>query len=295
MLGSVSCSVNLAVEGRGIEFGDSDITLVQRVKAVLVVITAGLAVGTEFPKSLPAIDGNTAGRRGRIGKGIQHGRVDVGIGCAADFILAVPGIAAVDDICPVIKVQFFSVSTELIVAVEHQDILNDDAVGLAGIDKLADVTGPGRGPVDNAQIFIFTIDKLAPAGLVQTEDQVTVFVLVGGLNGGSITGDDAVVVDADGKAGFLGFLDEPGGALGGIGVGIDPDGITGVIHIFFRGFCVGFRRCGFDLSRCGGLAAGNQSNDHAESQKQCEILFHDVSSIFLLFQRPSNTRNRRIL
>ena len=115
-----------------------------------------------------------------------------------------------------VKVQFFTVSAKLIITVEHQDVLNDNAVGLAGIDKLADVTGPGRSPVDNAQIFIFTVDKLAPAGLIQTEDQVTVFVLIGGLNGGSITGDDAVVVNADGKAGFLGFLDKPGGTLGGI-------------------------------------------------------------------------------
>ena len=65
MLGSVSGSVNLAVEGGGIEFRDRDVTLVQRVESVLVVIATGLAVRTELPKSLPAIDGNTAGRRGR--------------------------------------------------------------------------------------------------------------------------------------------------------------------------------------------------------------------------------------
>ena len=130
-----------------------------------------------------------------------------------------------------IKVELLTVGTELVGAVEHQDVLNDNAVGLAVILEFADLIGPGRSPVGDLEVFIFAVDELAPAGLVQTEDQVAVFLLVGSLNSSSVTGDDAVVIDADGEAGFLCLLDQPGGALGGVGVGVNPDGIAGIIRV----------------------------------------------------------------
>ena len=269
MLRTVCGSVNLAVQGGGVEFRDGDIALVQRIEAVLIVIAAGLAVRAELPQRLPAVNGNAAGRGVGIGKGIQHGRVDVGVGGAADLVLAVPGIAAVNHVGPVIKVQLFALGAQLVGAVQHQDVLDDNAVGLAVILEFADLVRPGRSPVDDLQVLVLAVDQLAPAGLVQTENQVAVLVLVGGLDSGGITRDDAVVVDADGEAGFLGLLNQPGGTLGGVGVGVNPDGVSGIVRIVVRRGCHAERQ------------------DHAQRQRQSKNLLHVVSSCSKYFCRSA--------
>ena len=161
------------------------------------------------------------------------------------------------------KVQLLAVGAEFVVAIEHQDVLDDKAVGLSVVLVFADLVSPGGCPVDQGQVLISTVDQLAPAGFIQAEDQVAVLLLVGGLDSSRVTGDDGVVVNADGEAGFLGLIDKPGGALGGVGVGVDADGVAGIILI---------RR------KRGG--AGNRK-DHNQRQKQCESLFHLV--FLLLF------------
>ena len=125
-----------------------------------------------------------------------------------------------------VKVELFSVCAEFVVAVEHQNILDHEAVGLSGIGVVSDFFGPGGRPVGNLQILILAVDQLGPTGLVQAEDQVAVLVLVGSLNGGGISGDDGVVIDGDIEAGFLGRVDQPGRPLAGIGVGINADGVV---------------------------------------------------------------------
>ena len=53
--GAVCRGVDLAVQSGGVELGNCDVALVQRVKAVLVVIAAGDTVRAELPQSLPAV------------------------------------------------------------------------------------------------------------------------------------------------------------------------------------------------------------------------------------------------
>ena len=85
-----------------------------------------------------------------------------------------------------VKVELRAVGAQLVIPVEHQHVLDDQAVGLAGVDILAHVARPGGGPVHNLQVLIGAVHQLAPAGLVQTEDQIAVLVLVGGLDGGGV-------------------------------------------------------------------------------------------------------------
>ena len=283
VLGAFRRGVQLAVERRGVERGNGNVALVQRIKAVLPVVAAELALGAVLPQGLPAIDGDAAGGRGGIGEGVEHGGVDVGVGRAADLVLAVPGVAAVNDVGPVRKVQLFAVGAELVGTVEHEDVLDDEAVGLAIILVFADFFRPGRSPVNEGQVLVDAVHDLAPAGLVQTEEDVAVLLLVGSLDGGRVAGDDAVVVNADGEAGFLRLVHEPRGALGGVGVGVDADGVAGVI---LRGFGLngllggrfrrGFRRLG---GRSLGLgAAGSQREDHDQSQNESKCFLHGLSS-----------------
>ena len=95
-VGAFSCGIDLAVQGGGVEGGNLDIALVQRNEAVLVVVAAGLAVSAVVPQGLPALDADTASGRSGIGEGVQDSGVDVGVGGAADLVLTVPGVAAVD-------------------------------------------------------------------------------------------------------------------------------------------------------------------------------------------------------
>ena len=152
--------------------------------------------------------------------------------------------------------QSLAVGAQLIGTVQHQHVLDDQTVGSAGISILADLISPGGRPFHQGQVLVGAVDDLAPAGLVQTEQDVAVLVLVGSLDGGGITGDDGVIVNADGEAGVLGFLNEPGGALGGVGVGIDADGVAGVVLDLF--LIVG--RLGRVRSLL--LAAGDKAEDH---------------------------------
>ena len=173
--------------------------------------------------------------------------------------------------------ELLAVGAQLIVPIEHQDVLDDNAVGFAVILESADFLSPGRRPVHDLQVLILTVDQLAPAGLVQTEDQIAVFVLVGGLDGGGVAGIDFVGVQADGEAGFLGFLDQPGHTLGGVGVGIDPDGIAGVILLLLSlglGGLFGLR---------GLLSAGDDGQHHDESQHKCKNFLHVSSPFFPLW------------
>ena len=257
MLGALSCGVDLAVERRGVEGGNSDVALVQRIEAVLIGVVGGvLALGAVLPQRLPALGGDAAGGGGGIDEGVEHRGVDVGVGGAADLVLTVPGVAAVHDVGPVLEVELLAVGAELVVAVEHQNVLDDEAVGRAGIGVLADLTCPGGSPVNELEVLVNAVDDLTPAGLVEAEEDVAVLVLIGGLDGGGITGDDGVIVNADGEAGVLGFLNEPGGALGGVGVGIDADGVAGVVLDLF--LIIG--RLGRVRSLL--LAAGDKAEDH---------------------------------
>ena len=227
MVGAVRRVVDLAVERRGVEGADLHVALVQGIEAV--GIAGEVAVGAVVPQGLPAVHGDAAGGRLGIGEGVEHGGVDVGVGGAADLALAVPGVVGIDDVSPVIKVQLFAVGAELVVTVEHQDVLDDKAIGLAVILVLANLVGPGGSPVDDGQVLIGAVNQLAPAGLVQAEDQVAVLVLIGGLDSGGITRDDGVIVNADGEACGLGLVNEPGGTFSRVGVRIDADGVTGII------------------------------------------------------------------
>ena len=129
-----------------------------------------------------------------------------------------------------VEVELGAVGAQIVVPIEHEDVLDDDAVGLAVILVLTDLIGPGGGPIHNLQVLVLAVDQLAPAGLVETEDQIAVLVLVGGLHGGAVAGIDLIGVQADGEAGLLGLFDQPVHTLGGVGVGIDPDGIAGIIR-----------------------------------------------------------------
>ena len=162
--------------------------------------------------------------------------------------------------------QSLAVGAKLIVAVQHQHVLDDQTVGSAGIDILAHLIGPSGRPVHQGQVLVGAVDHLAPAGLVQTEQDVAVLVLVGSLNGGGITGDDAVIVDGDGEAGVLGGVDEPSGALGGVGVGVDADGITGII-LDIGGIIAAIFGGGL-------VAAGHQAQSHDQRQQKSNKLFH---------------------
>ena len=94
---------------------------------------------------------------------------------------------------------------------------------LAVVLVFANLGCPGGSPVNDGQVLVLAVNNLAPTGLVQTEQDVAVLVLVGGLDGGGIAGDDSLIVDGDGEAGILGLVDQPGDALSGVGVGIDAD------------------------------------------------------------------------
>ena len=227
MLRAVGRAVHVAVERAGVEGRNLDLAAVQGIKAVAVAgVDAVLAV---VPQGLPALHGDAARRGFGIGEGEEHGAVDVGVGGAADLALTVPGVAAIHDVSPVLEAQGFAVGAQLVGAVEHQHVLDDQAVGLAVVLVLAHFVGPGGGPVHHLEVLVGAVDQLGPAGLVQTEDDVAVLVLIGGLDGGGVAGDDAVVIQRDGEASGLGGILQPGGALGGVGVGVDADGVAAVI------------------------------------------------------------------
>ena len=114
--------------------------------------------------------------------------------------------------------QLLSVGAELIVAVEHQYILNDDAVGLTVILVLAYLIGPVGGEGNELEVLVLTVNDLAPAGLIQAEDQVAVLLLVGGLHSSGVAGDDFVGIKADVEASLLCLVYKPGYALGGVGI-----------------------------------------------------------------------------
>ena len=220
--------LNVAVQGGGVEGGNLYVAADQRIQAVFVV-REHLAVGAVGPQGLPAVQGDAAGGRGGIGKGVQQRVVGVHVGSAAHLVLAVPGVPAVHDVSPVGKVQCLALGAQLVVAVQHQYVLDDQAVGLAVILVSAHLVGPGGGPVHHGQVVIGAVHQLGPADLVQAEDDVGVLVLVGGLNGGSVAGDDGVVVQGDGEAGVSRGIHQPCHALGGIGIGVDADRVVGII------------------------------------------------------------------
>ena len=223
VLGGLLGGLDVAVQGGGVEGGELHVAADQGIQAVLV---AGVvAVGAIGPQRLPAVHADAARGRSGIGEGVEHGVVDVHVGGAAHLALAIPGIAAVDDVGPVREVRDLAVGAQLVVAVEHQDVLDDQAVGLAVKLVVPHLVGPGGLPVHDLEVLILAVDQLAPADLVQAEDDVGVLVLIGGLHGGSVAGDDGVVVQRDGEARFLGGFHQPGHALGGVGVGIDADGV----------------------------------------------------------------------
>ena len=272
-LGALGSGVDLAVQGGGVEGGDSHVALVQRIEAVLVGIIGGIhAVGAVVPQHLPAVDGHAAGGGGGIDEGVQQGGVDVGVGGAADLVLTIPLVAAVHDVGPVSEVQSLAVGAQLIGTVQHQHVLDDQTVGSAGISILADLISPGGRPFHQGQVLVGAVDDLAPAGLVQTEQDVAVLVLVGSLDGGGITGDDAVVVDGHGEAGVLGGVDQPGGALGGVGVGVDADGIAGII-LDIGGILAAVISGSL-------VAAGHQAQSHDQRQQESSKLFHSRFSFF---------------
>ena len=162
--------------------------------------------------------------------------------------------------------QGLTVGAQLIGTVQHQHVLDDQTVGSAGIGILTHLIGPGRSPVHQGQVLVGAVDHLAPAGLVQTEQDVAVLVLVGSLDGGGITGDDAVVVNGHGEAGVLGSVHQPGGALRGVGVGVDADGITGII--------LGIGGTLTAVIGGGLVAAGHQAQSHDQRQQESSKLFH---------------------
>ncbi len=178
-----------------------------------------------------------------------------------------------------LKVQRFAVGAQLVGAVKHQDVLDDQTVGSAGVSVLADLVSPGGSPVNELEVFIFALDDLTPASLVKAEEDIAVLILVGGLDSGGITGDNAVIINADGKARVLGLIYEPSGALGGVGVRVNTDSVAGIVLLGGRLLCGGLALSGggrlFSL-----LAAGAQSKHHCQSEKQRKVLFHFD---FLLF------------
>ena len=181
--------------------------------------------------------------------------------------------------------QLLAVGAQFVIAVEHQHVLDDQAVGLAGVNILAHIAGPGGGPVHDPQVLIGSVYQLAPAGLVQTKDQIAVLVLVGGLNGGSVAGNDSLIVNGDVEASVFGLGNEPGGALGGVGVGIDADGVAVVGFHAVPAGRGGVVRGGGRLAGIGGrtgvngrvvvlLSAGGQGQDHDQGKQECKRLFH---------------------
>ena len=160
------------------------------------------------------------------------------------------------------KCSFLALGAQLVVAVEHQDVLDDQAVGLAVELVRAHLVGPGGGPVHHGQVLIGAVHQLGPAHLVQAEDDVGVLVLVGGLHGGGVAGDDGVVVQGDGEAGLLGGVDQPGHALGGVGVGVDADGVAGII--------------------LGGGGDRHQGQRQGQHQQNGQQLFHGKTSFVVL-------------
>ena len=204
-----------------------------------------------------------------------------------------------------VKVELRAVGAQLVGAVEHQHVLDDKAVGLTGVDVLAHLSGPGGGPVHQLQVLVGAARHLAPAGLVEAEEDVAVLVLVGGLDGGGVAGDDGVVVNGDGEAGVSGLVDEPSGALGGVGVGVDADGVAGVVLVpavggggigglgrlggggisgsgvggllSIAGGLVGLLITGGLLGIAGGVvlaaAAGQQGANHRQGEEQCNESF----------------------
>ena len=265
MLGAVGRAVHVAVERAGVEGRNLHLAAVERIKAVAV---AGVdAVGAVVPQGLPAFHGDAARGGFGIGEGEEHGAVDVGVGGAAHLALTVPGVPAVHDVGPVLKAQLFAVGAQLVGAVEHQHILDDQAIGLAVVFVFAHFVGPGGGPVHHLEVLVGAVDQLRPAGFIQAEDDVAVLVLIGGLNGGGIAGDDAVVIQRDGEARSLGRVLQPGGALGGVGVGIDTDGVAAVILSFSAG-------------------KGAYAQHHQQCKNDRKSLFHPWESSFFRLPGP---------
>ena len=285
-VGAFGCGIDLAVQGGGVEGGNLDIALVQRNEAVLVVVAAGLAVSAVVPQGLPALDADTASGRSGIGEGVQDSGVDVGVGGAADLVLTVPGVAAVNNVSPVLEVQSLAIGAVFIGTVQHQDVLDNQTVGLAVVLVLANSLSPGGSPVNDGQVLVLAVHDLSPTGLVQTKQDVAVLVLVGSLDGSSVTGDNGVVIDGNSEAGFLGFLNQPQRTLGGVGVGVNTDGVAGVVLDFlhrlgFRNGSFGFHNGRFaGTVKCGTfvlVGAGNQTQNHGQSQQQSKQFLHNFS------------------
>ena len=131
-----------------------------------------------------------------------------------------------------LEVERFAVRALVVIAVEHQHVLHDEAIRLAGVNVLADFVRPRRRPVHHLQVLIGAVDQLRPAGFVQTKDDVAVLAFVCLLDSGVVAGDDGVIVDGDAEARFFGGIEQPVHALGGVGVGVDADGIAGIILRF---------------------------------------------------------------
>ena len=142
----------------------------------------------------------------RIGERIQHCGIDIGIGGASDLILAIPFITGVNDVGPMLEFQLLAVGAELVVTVQHQNVLNNQTICSIRIGVFANLIGPGRGPPDKLQILINTVYNLTPAGFVQAEQDVSILVLVGSLDGSGITGDNTVIIQRDGESCVLGLV-----------------------------------------------------------------------------------------
>ena len=93
-----------------------------------------------------------------------------------------------------IEVQFLTLGAQLIVAVKHQNVLDNQAVGQPVILIIADLVRPGGCPVDQFQVLVGAAHHLAPAGLIEAEEDVAVLLFIGGLNGSRIAGDNGVIV-----------------------------------------------------------------------------------------------------
>ena len=165
-----------------------------------------------------------------------------------------------------LEVERFAIRAPVVSAVEHQHVLHDEAIRLAGVNVLADFVRPRRRPVHHLQVLIGAVDQLRPAGFVQTKDDVAVLAFVCLLDSGVVAGDDGVIVDGDAEARFLGGIEQPVHALGGVGVGVDADGIAGII--------LRFRHC-----------AARQRQHHGQRQQHRYEFLHyrNASSFEMLF------------
>ena len=161
-----------------------------------------------------------------------------------------------------IKVKFYAIGAELVVAVQHQDVLDNQTIGLAIILEGANLVCPGRSPVSNLDVLIGAANQLAPAGLIQTKDQVSILVLVSSLHSSGIAVKNRVVINADAEAGLLGLFLQVVHALDRVGVGVNADGVARIV-----------------LSRSGNR---NQRQNHGQSQSEGNELLHEKSLLINL-------------